>query len=169
MAVAAAGELRIVSPATLEVVGSVSTVAPEAVQELVAEARLAQERFGEAPLQERRALLVRLADVVLGRADEIADTIVAETAKPRVEAFATELFPALDALAWLGRNVTKLLGPERVPYPQLHLRHKRARVHYEPSVSSVRSRPGTFRLRSRSRRLRSPWRPGTPWCSSRPS
>ena len=132
MAVAAAGELRVVSPATLEVVGTVPTVAPEAVQELVAEARLAQERFGEVPLEERRALLVRLADVVLERADQIADTIVAETAKPRVEAFATELFPALDALTWLARNAAKLLAPERVPYPQLHLRHKRAEVHYEP-------------------------------------
>ena len=117
MAVAAAGELRVVSPATLEVVGTVPTVAPEAVQELVAEARLAQERFGEAPLEERRALLARLVDVVLERADEIADVIVAETAKPRVEAFATELFPALDALTWLARNATKLLAPERAPLP----------------------------------------------------
>jgi len=42
MPVAAEGELRVVNPATLEVVGSVPTVGPESVQELVAEARLAQ-------------------------------------------------------------------------------------------------------------------------------
>jgi acyl-CoA reductase-like NAD-dependent aldehyde dehydrogenase len=132
MAVAAEGELRVVNPATLEVVGSVPTVGPESVQELVAEARLAQERFGQVPLAERRALLVRVAELVLDRADEIADVIVAETAKPRVEAFTTELFTALDALTWLARNMPKLLAPERVGYPQLQLRHKRAQIHYEP-------------------------------------
>ena len=78
------GELRVVNPATLEVVGSVPTVRPEAVQELVAEARLAQERFGAATLDRAaRARSCVVADVVLERADEIADTIIAETAKPR--------------------------------------------------------------------------------------
>src|ERR1039457_3251826 len=114
MAVAAEGELRVVSPATLELVGSVPTAGPKAVQELVAEARLAQERFGDARLAGRRALRVRVAELVLERADEIADVIVAETAKPRVEAFTTELFPGLDALTWLARNMPKLLAPERV-------------------------------------------------------
>ena len=132
MAVAVSGELRVVSPATLELVGSVQTVAPEAVQELVAEARLAQERYGQEPLTERRALLARVAELVLARADEIADVIVAETAKPRVEAFTTELFPALDALTWLARNAPTLLTPERVRYPQLHLKHKRAHLLHEP-------------------------------------
>ena len=132
MAVAAEGELRVVNPATLAVVGSVPTVGPESVQELVAEARLAQERFGQVPLAERRALLVRVAELVLDRADAIADVIVAETAKPRIEAFTTELFTALDALTWLAQNMPKLLAPERVGYPQLQLRHKRAQIHYEP-------------------------------------
>ena len=65
MAVAAPGELRVVNPATLEVVGSVATVDPSAVQELVAEARLAGERFAQAPLDDRRALLVRVAELAL--------------------------------------------------------------------------------------------------------
>ncbi|HEX4527754.1 MAG TPA: aldehyde dehydrogenase family protein [Gaiellaceae bacterium] len=132
MAVAAGGELRVVNPATLELVGSVPTLGPEAVQELVAEARLAQEQFGQAPLAERRALLANVAELLLERADEIADVIVAETAKPRAEAFTTELFPALDALTWLARNMPKLLEPERIRYPQLHLKHKRAELRYEP-------------------------------------
>src|SRR5437016_11475522 len=132
MAVAASGALRVVNPATLELVGTVSATDPSAVQELVTEAKLAQEPWGEAPLADRRALLVRVAEEVLRRADEIADTVIAETAKPRVEAFTTELFPALDALVWLAKEAPKLLAPERVGYPQLHLKHKRAVLHYEP-------------------------------------
>ena len=132
MAVAATGELRVVNPATLELVGTVTTTDPSAVQEVVSEAKLAQEAWGETPLADRRALLLRVADTVLERADEIADTVVAETGKPRVEAFTTELFPALDALVWLAKQAPKLLAPERVRYPQLQLKHKRASLHYEP-------------------------------------
>jgi acyl-CoA reductase-like NAD-dependent aldehyde dehydrogenase len=132
MAVVATGELRVVNPATLELVGTVTTTDPSAVQEIVSEAKLAQEAWGETPLADRRALLVRVAEAVLERADEIADTVVAETGKPRVEAFTTELFPALDALVWLAKQAPKLLAPERVGYPQLQLKHKRASLHYEP-------------------------------------
>jgi succinate-semialdehyde dehydrogenase/glutarate-semialdehyde dehydrogenase len=132
MAVAATRELRVVNPATLELVGTVMTTDTAAVQEIVSEAKLAQEAWGETSLEGRRALLVRVAGAVLDRADEIAATVVAETGKPRVEAFTTELFPALDALVWLAKQAPALLAPERVGYPQLHLKHKRASLHYEP-------------------------------------
>jgi acyl-CoA reductase-like NAD-dependent aldehyde dehydrogenase len=132
MAVAATGELRVVNPATLELVGTVTTTDPSAVQELVTEAKLAQEAWGETPLADRREVLVRVAETVLERADEIAETVIAETGKPRVEAYTTELFAALDALVWLAKQAPKLLAPERIGYPQLHLKHKRASLHYEP-------------------------------------
>jgi acyl-CoA reductase-like NAD-dependent aldehyde dehydrogenase len=132
MSVIAQGELRVVNPATLEVVGAVGTTDPAALEQLVAAARLAQERFGEGSLDERRDLLLRVAELVLERADEIADVVVSETGKPRLEAFTTELFPALDALVWLARNAPKLLAPERLRYPQLHLLHKRAQLQHEP-------------------------------------
>jgi succinate-semialdehyde dehydrogenase/glutarate-semialdehyde dehydrogenase len=132
MAVAATRELRVVNPATLELVGTVPATDPAAVQEIVSEAKLAQDAWGENSLADRRALLVGVAETVLERADEIADVVVAETGKPRVEAFTTELFPALDALVWLAKQVPKLLAPERIGYPQLHLKHKRASLHYEP-------------------------------------
>src|SRR4029077_10886323 len=131
MAVAATGELRVVNPATLELVGTVPTTDPTAVQELVTEARLAQEPWGATSPAKRRAFLVELSETVLQRAGEIADTVVAETGKPRLEALTSELYPALDALAWLARNAPKLLAPERIGFPQLHLKHKRAVLCYE--------------------------------------
>src|SRR5438309_4120642 len=132
MTLAAATELRVVNPATLEPVGVVPVTDAEGVAVRLAAARTAQAAWAEAPVREKRAALERLARLVLDRADEIADTVVAETAKPRVEAFTTELYPALDALVWLARQAPKLLAPERVRYPQLHLKHKRAALHYEP-------------------------------------
>jgi len=132
MAVAAPGELRVVNPATLELVGTVMATEPADVQELVTEAKVAQEAWGEASPGDRRKVLQQVSKDVLRRAGEIADTVVAETGKPRVEAYTSELFPALDALAWLARHAEALLAPERVGYPQLHLKHKRAVLYYEP-------------------------------------
>ena len=86
------------------------------VAERVAAARTAQAAWAEAPAREKRAVLQRLARLVLDRRDEIADVIVSETAKPRVEAFTTELYPALDAVAWLVRNAARVLAPQRVRY-----------------------------------------------------
>jgi len=124
--------MEVRSPATLELVGTVAATSPEAVQELVAESRLAGERWAPSSHAERRALLGRVLHVLLDRMDGLAETICAETGKPPLEAYTTELFPALDALAWLGDSAEKVLRPERVRYPQLHLRHKRGWLVYEP-------------------------------------
>ena len=132
MAAVATGELRVVNPATLEVVGAVETTRPAVVQDLVGEAALAQERWAPSPFPARRALLARLAELTLEAAEEIADVVVSETGKPRVEAYTTELYPALDALAWLRRNAAGVLAPERLRRSQPHLLHKRARLEHEP-------------------------------------
>ncbi len=132
MTVVARRELRVVNPASLEDVGSVALTDPAALPAIVAEARAAQAVWAEATPAERRALLAAVAELVLERADELADVVVAETGKPRIEAFTADLFPALDALAWLAKHAPRLLAPERVRYPQAHLVHKRARLHHEP-------------------------------------
>lgn len=132
MAVTASGELRVVNPATLEVVATVAVTDPAAVQGLVDEAAAAAERWAVTSPGERGAFLARVGEAVLDRADEIADTVVAETGKPRTEAFTTELFPALDAVAWLARHTAGVLAPEKLRYPQLQFLHKRAWLRYEP-------------------------------------
>jgi acyl-CoA reductase-like NAD-dependent aldehyde dehydrogenase len=128
----AAGELEVVNPATLERLGSVPVASPAAVQEAVAEARLAQRAWAATTHAERRALLGRAAEVLLDNLDEVAATITAETGKPTVEALTSELVVSLESLVWLGSNAGKVLAEERVAYPQLFLKHKRARLRYEP-------------------------------------
>ncbi|MGZ4354881.1 MAG: aldehyde dehydrogenase family protein, partial [Gaiellaceae bacterium] len=131
MATTASRTLQVVNPATLEPVGSVPVTDPSAVQEVVAEARLAQARWAESAHEERAALLGRVANVVLDHFDEIAETISAETGKPRSESAVTDLLPALDALVWVGRNSGRTLRAESVKGPPF-LRHKQGRIVYEP-------------------------------------
>ncbi|TML32648.1 MAG: aldehyde dehydrogenase family protein [Actinobacteria bacterium] len=122
-----ARELRPVNPATLEPVS-----APEEVAEAVSDARLAAAHWAQSSFVERRALLGAVAAAVLDHAEEIAATVTAETGKPLVESYTAELFVALDNLVWAASSAGGVLRPERVRYPQPHLRHKRGWLLYEP-------------------------------------
>ena len=75
MASVAERELRVVNPATLELVATVPVAPPEAVAEAVAEARLAGAAWRESPPGARKALLLAVARVLLERMDEIAETV----------------------------------------------------------------------------------------------
>ncbi|MEP6892172.1 MAG: aldehyde dehydrogenase family protein [Gaiellaceae bacterium] len=130
--VAARGFLEPLNPATLRPVGAVPTMDAAAVGAVVTAARVAQHEWGKQPFAERSRLLRAVAGALLESADDVAATIVAETGKPMVEAVTTEIFVALDTLAWLARNAGRVLGPERMPLRQAHVLQKRASVRYEP-------------------------------------
>jgi len=132
MAAALERELSSLSPATLEVVGAVERTPVQAVPGYVAEARLAQEQWAKVALGERRSLLGSVQRLLLVHADEIAATIAAETGKPLVEAFTTEVFVSLDNAQWMAREAPRMLAPEPVRYPQPYLKHKRGRLLHEP-------------------------------------
>jgi succinate-semialdehyde dehydrogenase/glutarate-semialdehyde dehydrogenase len=128
----ASRELVSVDPATLERVARVPVTAPEELSEVVAEARMAQEAFARAPLSTRAELVARVGHLLVEDADAIARTIVAESGKPLAEAYAHELVVSADACRWLAGNLSTVLRDERVPFPQLVLRHKRGSMRYEP-------------------------------------
>ena len=129
---AGVAELRPLNPATLEPVGAVPVSPPEEVAEAVAEARVAADAWSQVSFAQRRDLLGRVAAELLRGADEIAATVTAEVGKPLVESYTAELFVAVDNLVWAARNAERVLRPERLRYPQPHLRHKRGRLLYEP-------------------------------------
>ena len=131
--VAAAKALTPVDPATLEPVGTVEVTPPEAIAEIVAEARLVQRRWARVGgTTSGAALLVRVAHFLLDSADDLAATITAETGKPVLEAYTAELFLALEQLRWTAANAERVVGGERVRFTQPYLRHKRGRLLYEP-------------------------------------
>src|SRR5439155_13712528 len=125
-------ELVSVNPATLEPVGSVSRTEPGELPRIVASAGVAQERWRALGPAARARVLREAARVVLAHADEIVDTIVAETAKPRTEAIANELYAAVDHATWLAKHAPRVLADERVRFSQLHLKTKKAWLLYEP-------------------------------------
>jgi acyl-CoA reductase-like NAD-dependent aldehyde dehydrogenase len=124
-------ELRPVDPATLEVVGVVPALRPEDVSAVVAEAGAAQVRWARAGAASRAELLRGVLDALVEHADEIARSITAETGKPLLEAYATELFVAAENARWLADDGIAALHSSRLR-PPLLLKHKRGRVVYQP-------------------------------------
>jgi acyl-CoA reductase-like NAD-dependent aldehyde dehydrogenase len=132
MATIAASELVSVNPATLEPVGSVRRTDPDELPGIIAASRAAQRRWWALEPPARASVLRETARVLRVHADEIADSIVAETAKPRTEAIANELYAAVDHAAWLAKQAPRVLADERVRFSQLHLKTKKAWLVYEP-------------------------------------
>lgn len=81
-----ASQLDVVNPATGEVFAKVARASQEQALQAVAAAKAAQPGWAAVPLDERRAMLHRLADGIDARADEIARTMVREQGKPLAEA-----------------------------------------------------------------------------------
>src|ERR687883_1784409 len=126
------GELRSLNPATLEVVGSVPVTEPGAVEQVVARAAEAQARWAEETLDSRRRLVLDAARALLDRMDELAETVTAETGKPLVESYTSEVLVSVENARWVAANAPRVLRPEQAPFRQLSLRHKQGWLVYEP-------------------------------------
>jgi succinate-semialdehyde dehydrogenase/glutarate-semialdehyde dehydrogenase len=126
------GQLQVVNPATLETVGSVPVTQPDEVYARVGAAAAAAEQWRHSSFAERRALLTGVAGKLLDHLDELAELLVAETGRPRVEAFTIDLMLAAEQLVWLARESADVLAPERLRLGIPYLAHKRAHVVYEP-------------------------------------
>jgi succinate-semialdehyde dehydrogenase/glutarate-semialdehyde dehydrogenase len=128
----ATATLQSFNPATGELVGAVPITAPEDVQGVVDSVAAVQPAWARLSLEERGAVLRRVAQVVLEESDEIRDLIVREQGKPRNEAFSMEILPTVDALGWIAQAGPEILADEKVPMPQAFLKTKRSTFVYEP-------------------------------------
>ena len=106
-------KLDVFSPATLERLGEVEMATPDDVRRAVARAREAQVGWAERSFEERGRFLLRARDLLVERADEIAETICRDTGKPRMEAVATEVLAGCDALTYYAKRAAKLLRDQR--------------------------------------------------------
>ncbi len=64
--------------------------------------------------------------------NELADTIVSESGKPRVEALFADTFVALDSAEYWSKNAAAALRPEHVPHHSIAAKAKSGSLVYEP-------------------------------------
>src|SRR5215471_4187225 len=120
------------NPATDEVVETVQKTHPEELAGILAEARIAQEKWRATSISDRCVLLSRLREKMLAARDELAEIVVRESAKPRVEALFSDVFVSVDTAAYYAKTLPKLLQPERVPHHSSAAKLKSGRLSYEP-------------------------------------
>jgi acyl-CoA reductase-like NAD-dependent aldehyde dehydrogenase len=121
-----------INPATGATLGFFEKTSPAALPQIIARARAAQATWGRIPINERCARLGDLRDCILGSRDALADAVVAESGKPRVEALFADIFVAVDTAAYFAKNARRLLSPERVPHHSMAAKAKSGRLTYEP-------------------------------------
>ncbi len=120
------------NPATGEISESIPKTQPDEIREIIARARVAQEKWRAASIADRCVLFDRLRKVILSARHELADTVVRESGKPRVEALFADVFVSLDTATYYGKNLSKLLQPERIPHHSSAAKLKSGRLFYEP-------------------------------------
>src|SRR6266851_4922728 len=121
-----------INPATGETLGYFEKTSPTALPQIVARARAAQAAWERVPIGERCARLRDLRDRIMAQRDALADAVVAESGKPRVEALFADIFVAVDTAAYFAKNAHRLLSPERVSHHSTAAKAKSGKLTYEP-------------------------------------
>ncbi len=100
--------------------------------EAATRARVAQEGWVKLSIRERSAKLRDLRECIMASRNELADAVVRESGKPRVEALFADIFVALDSAEYWSRNAPRVLRPERVPHHSMAAKAKGGQLEYEP-------------------------------------
>src|SRR3989442_14453629 len=128
--VTAHGTLAVYEPGSGKLVGEVRVATAAQVREATAASQAAQKAWAARSFKQRGQVLSRFQQLVLDRADELADLIVRENGKTRNEALFMEVLPVADLTWYFARKAERLLRDERIP---LHMfPHKKSYLRFYP-------------------------------------
>ncbi len=126
------GELISFNPADGSEVGRTALSEQDEVISVVERSREVFHMWKTRSFAERRQLLMRAREVVLGDIDGIAKLISAESGKPFGEAIAMEIAPVLDLMQWIARRAERMLRPRRIGIGLYSLLGRSSRITYQP-------------------------------------
>jgi succinate-semialdehyde dehydrogenase/glutarate-semialdehyde dehydrogenase len=121
-----------IDPATGKILGQFEKTPPAELPQILARARAAQSMWSAVPIERRCAQLGELREHMMASRDALADAVVAESGKPRVEALFADLFVALDTAQYYAKWGKRLLRSERVPHHSSAGKTKAGRLVYDP-------------------------------------
>lgn len=104
--------LKSFNPATGETIGEVRSNTPGEVADAVAAARKVAPEWAAIPAAGRAHILREVRYKIYENLDEIVETVSAECGKPRPEALAHDVLPAILTMLYYERNAARALRPE---------------------------------------------------------
>ena len=126
------GTVPSIDPATGEVSEQLARTDPASLGEIIGRAREAQRCWSGVAMRRRSDLLRVLGDKMLAARDALADAVVRESGKPKVEALFADVFVALDSAQYFARRAPGLLWSEAVSHHSTPAKAKSGRLHYQP-------------------------------------
>jgi succinate-semialdehyde dehydrogenase/glutarate-semialdehyde dehydrogenase len=112
-----------INPATGERLGEVPDMGAEQVRAAVASARAAQQAWAQQSVEARCRRVLRFAEVLMAKAEEVIELLVREGGKTRLEALGMEVVLVADLVRYFAKHAPEMLEPVPVP---LHLMKHRA-------------------------------------------
>src|SRR5689334_2381282 len=103
------------NPATGEVIQELDQTLVEDLPKIFDRAYAAQLHWAHLSVRQRATHLLQLREVILNQADDIIDLISKENGKPKFEAMANEVLPALDTLTFFTKKAPKILKNKTIP------------------------------------------------------
>lgn len=121
-----------IDPATGKVCASFPRTPPSSVPELLLQAQKVQIAWAKLRVEERCARIAVLKKKMLEARDILADTVVRESGKPRVEAKFADVFVALDTADYFAKHGPALLRSEPIPHRSTPAKFKSGSLLHEP-------------------------------------
>jgi succinate-semialdehyde dehydrogenase/glutarate-semialdehyde dehydrogenase len=120
--------IRVVNPATGEVLRDFACATPAEVSEAVSHVRTAQPAWAQTPLRTRLAVVKQFQRLLSERKQQIARAITSESGKPYAEALLTEILVVLDTARFLLDESYEVFRERLVPHGNLATKTKRGRL-----------------------------------------
>lgn len=103
--------MKIVNPATNEIIGEVAELSPEQISSAYNLAHLVQPEWAAQPLSDRMAILERFRELLQEDAEQLARTLSSEVGKPLAQS-RNEIRGACHRIQWLCKNAARYLSEE---------------------------------------------------------
>ena len=107
-------QLQLLSPATLEPIGTIACMTTEDVRDLVAKARKAQPGWAALTFEQRGEYMLKALEILLARQDDFISVIEREGPKPRLDIVQMDIFPVCDALGFYAKSAATVLQTQKV-------------------------------------------------------
>jgi betaine-aldehyde dehydrogenase len=156
------GYADLIDPTTGEVFAAAPVSGAEDVDRAMAAAAGTFPSWRDATPSERQRALLRIADAVEARADEILEAECRNTGKPRGLTASEEMPPMVDQIRFFADAARVLEGRSAGEYMAQHTSY----VRREPIGVCAQVTPWNYPMMMAVWKFAQPWRPATRWCSS---
>ena len=121
-----------INPATGKIIGYSLIHNISDLNNSIEKAKIAQREWAILTIKERVTKIKKINDYLINNADSIAEIISEDNGKTKIDALATEVFPAAIALKYYCKNARKFLDDKKLSSSTFILSFKRSRIRRVP-------------------------------------